>query len=82
MELTNKSVKVLDKSGEDFLYLLRMFVNLSHATVKEEICIGPQIRRIMYDEDFGRKRKSTEFVTRKSVTLFFIVVVCGQNIER
>jgi hypothetical protein len=81
VELTNKSVKVLDKSGEDFLYLLCTFVNLSHATVKEEICVGPKIRRIMYDEDFGKKRKSTELATRKSVTLFLIGVVCGQNME-
>jgi len=59
MKLTKKSVIVLDRGGEDFLHLLSKCLNLSHAKVKEEIFVGPQIRKVMFDEDFGRKINST-----------------------
>jgi hypothetical protein len=81
MKLTNKSVEVLDKCGKDFLYLLSKFLNLSNAKVKGEIFVAQQIRRVMYDVDFGGKLKSIELVARKSITLFFIGFVCSQNKE-
>jgi len=73
MKLTKKSVKVLDKNGEDFLYLLSKFLNLSHVKVEEEIFVGPQIREVMFDADFGSKIKSTELAARKSINLFFFL---------
>jgi hypothetical protein len=67
MKLTKKSVKGLDKGGEDFLYLLSKFLNHSHAKVEEDIFVGAQIRRVMFDDDFGWKIKSTESAARKSI---------------
>jgi len=81
MKLTKKSVKVLDKDGEDFLYLLSKFLNLIHVKVEEEIFVGPQIREVMFDADFGRKIKSTELAARKSINLFFLGFVGSQKEE-
>jgi hypothetical protein len=46
MKLTKKSVEVFDKGGEDLLCLLSKFPNLSQAKVKEEIFVGPQIKKL------------------------------------
>jgi hypothetical protein len=74
-------VELLDKGGEDFLYWISKFLNRSNTKVKEEIFVGPQIRRIMCNEDFRKKHKSTELALRENITLFFIDFVCNQNVE-
>jgi hypothetical protein len=48
MKITKKSVEVFDKGGEDSLYLLSKFLNLSHAKVKEEIFVDPRIRQFVF----------------------------------
>jgi len=39
----------LTKVVEDFLHLLSKFLNLGHAKVKDEIFVGPQIRKFVFD---------------------------------
>ena len=61
--------------------MLSKFLNLSHAKVKEEIFVCPQIRKVRFDEDFGRKIKSIELAARKSIKLFFLGFVGNQKEE-
>jgi hypothetical protein len=45
-------VKVLPKTGNCFKYLCKRFPPLSEAELKEGIFVGPDIRKLMFDEDF------------------------------
>jgi hypothetical protein len=45
-------VKALPKTGNCFKYLCEVFPHLSQAKLKEGIFIGPDIRKLMFDEDF------------------------------
>lgn len=60
-------MKALDKSGEHFLYLCSKFPNLSDAKVKQSISVGPQIREVIFDENFEMKSNSSEVFAWKSL---------------
>jgi hypothetical protein len=45
-------VKALPKTGNCFKYLCEIFPNLLQAKLKEGVFIGPDIRKLMFDEDF------------------------------
>jgi hypothetical protein len=45
-------VKDLPKTGNCFKYLCKMLPHLSEAKLKEGVFIGPDIRKLMFDEDF------------------------------
>jgi hypothetical protein len=61
------SVKALDKSGEHCLYLWCKFPYLSDAKVKQSIFVGPQIREVMFDENFEMKLNSFEVAAWRSL---------------
>jgi hypothetical protein len=57
--LMRNFVETLDKIVEGFIYLRSKFPNLSDDKVKEGIFVGPQIGRVMFNENFERKFNST-----------------------
>lgn len=50
--LMKQYVKALDKEGECFKYLKKQFPKLSDAKITEGIFDGPQIRKMLRDDDF------------------------------
>jgi len=54
------SVKGMDKTGHGFEYLRNKFPNVSDAKIKEGICIGPQIRKLMQGKQFDEELDETE----------------------
>ncbi|GBM61358.1 hypothetical protein AVEN_112241-1 [Araneus ventricosus] len=65
-------VKVLPKEGECFKYLCDQFPGLSEAKLKESVFIGPNIRKIMKDENFETKMETNE---RKAGESFKLVII-------
>lgn len=53
-------VKVMGKSREEFIYIKSYFPNASDAKLKEEIFIGPQIRKVLKDENFKENLSTLE----------------------
>jgi len=53
-------VKGMDKTGHGFEYVRNNFPNMSDAKVKEDIFIGPQIRKLMQDKQFDEDPNETE----------------------
>ncbi|GBN89806.1 hypothetical protein AVEN_67319-1 [Araneus ventricosus] len=53
-------VKALPKDGECFKYLCDQYSGLSEAKLKEGVFIGPDIRKIMKDENFEIKMETNE----------------------
>jgi hypothetical protein len=53
--LIKKIVKALDTESAAFQYLRQMFPNCQNAKLKEGICVGPQIRKIVKDPQFEEK---------------------------
>ena len=48
------SVKTMGKTNSArFQHLKSKFPNLSEAKIKDEVFVGPQIRRVFRDQDFG-----------------------------
>jgi hypothetical protein len=45
-------VKSLPKTANYFKYLSKTFPNLSEAKLKEGVFVSPDIRKLMFDEDF------------------------------
>jgi hypothetical protein len=45
-------VKALPKTGNCFKYLCKTFPHLSEAKLKQGVLVGPDIRKLMFDEDF------------------------------
>ncbi|GBO17822.1 hypothetical protein AVEN_213402-1 [Araneus ventricosus] len=62
-------VKALSKEGECFKYLCDQFPGLSEAKLKEGVFIGPDIRKIMKDENFETKLETSERNTWESSKL-------------
>jgi hypothetical protein len=63
------AMKALHKSGKCFLYLRSKFQNLS---VKEGIFVRPQIRKLIFHENFEKKKKiSTELAAWTSFKASF-----------
>ncbi|GBM93275.1 hypothetical protein AVEN_168041-1 [Araneus ventricosus] len=53
-------VKALPEEDECFKYLCDQFPGLSEAKLKEGVFVGPDIRKMMKDEDFETKMKINE----------------------
>ena len=64
-------VKALPKCGNCFKYLCYKFPNLSDAKLKEGVFTGPDIRKLMLDEDFLHSMNAVE---REAWTAFKCVV--------
>jgi hypothetical protein len=45
-------VKALPKTGNSFKHLCKTFPHLLEAKIKEDVFIGPDIRKLMFEEDF------------------------------
>jgi hypothetical protein len=58
--LMENFVKAMDRDGQDFLYLQKMFPRISDAKIKEGICIGPQIMELMKYQNFERSLNESE----------------------
>lgn len=59
-------VKALPKEEETFKHLAQAFPRLSEAKIKEGVFTGPDIRRLMKDQDFISKMKEHEKATWES----------------
>lgn len=73
--LMKQFVKALSKQGECFKYLCNKFPSLSEAKLKEGIFVGPDIRKLMKDEDFETKMNFEEkeaWVSFKKVVKNFL----------
>lgn len=53
-------VKAMDKDGAGFHYLKEKFPRVSDAKIKEGIFVGPQIRTLIKDEQFGELLSQVE----------------------
>lgn len=62
-------VKALDKEGEAFEYLTTIFPTISNAKIKEGIFNGPQIRKVLENENFALLLTSNEAAAWKSFQL-------------
>lgn len=58
--LMKNFVKAMDKTGEGFQYLKSIFPRLSDPKLKEGIFVGPDIRRVMKDQNFVSKLNTLE----------------------
>ncbi|GBM72250.1 hypothetical protein AVEN_221184-1 [Araneus ventricosus] len=56
-------VKALPKEGECFKYLCDQFPGLSEAKLKEGVFVGPDIRKMMKDENFETKMEANERIS-------------------
>ncbi|GBO18575.1 hypothetical protein AVEN_119415-1 [Araneus ventricosus] len=65
-------VKALPKEGECFKYLYDQYSGLSEAKLKEGMFIGPDIRKIMNDENFETKMETNR---RKAWESFKLVII-------
>jgi hypothetical protein len=64
-------VKAFPKTGNCFKYLYKEFLHLSEAKLKEGLFVGPDIRKLMFVEDFLLTMTA---VVRKAGTAFRSVV--------
>lgn len=64
--LMKQFVKALPKEGECFRYLSEQFPGLSEAKLKEGVFVGPDIKKLMKDEDFELKMEDQEKKAWKS----------------
>lgn len=53
-------VKAMDRSGLGFAYLRNTFPQISEVKIKEGIFVGPNIRKLMKDENFDAQLNDTE----------------------
>ena len=58
--LMKQMVKAMDKTLPAFNYLVEKFPNLSGATIKEGIFVGPQIRQLIFDSSFDASMNDIE----------------------
>jgi len=58
--LMKQFVKALDINDECYKYIRNKFPNLTDAKVKEGIFVGPDIRKLMKDEEFIKTMKTDE----------------------
>ncbi|GBN50607.1 hypothetical protein AVEN_77669-1 [Araneus ventricosus] len=64
-------VKALPKEGGCFKYLCDQFPGLPEAKLKEDVFVGPDIRKIMKDENFDTKMETSERKAWESFKLVF-----------
>ena len=58
--LMKNFVKAMNKDSEGFMYLRGKFPKTSDAKIKEGIFIGPEIRKVMLDDNFDEKLNDIE----------------------
>ena len=58
--LMKQFVKVLNKDGDCFNYIAKIFLGLSIEKLKASICDGPQIRKLMQDKTFTARMTVAE----------------------
>ena len=51
----------LGKSGEGFVNLIGKFPNICDTKFKQGMFVDPQIRKVMFDDNFERKLNFTDF---------------------
>jgi hypothetical protein len=64
-------VKALPKTGNCFKYLCKKFLHLSNTKLKVGVFVGPDIRKLIFDEDF--LLKMTEFERKAWIALKNVV---------
>jgi hypothetical protein len=67
--------KALPKNGNCFRYVCKKFPHLSEAKLKEVMFVGPDIRKLMFDEDFLLTMTEVEreaWIAFKSVVTKFL----------
>jgi hypothetical protein len=52
LDIMKQFVKALPKTGNFFKYLCKTFTHLSESKLKEGVFVGPDIRKLMFDEGF------------------------------
>jgi hypothetical protein len=52
LRITKQFVKALPKTGNCFKYLCKTFPHVSEAKLKEGLFVGPDKRKLIFDEDF------------------------------
>ncbi|GBO38069.1 hypothetical protein AVEN_128562-1 [Araneus ventricosus] len=62
-------VKALPKESQCFKYLCDQFPGLSEAKLKEGVFVGPDIRKMMKDENFETKMETNEIKAWESFKL-------------
>lgn len=67
--LLKNFIKALDKEGDAFAYLKTLFKSLSFAKIKEGIFDGPQIKKLLKDEQFQTYLSSDEVAAWNSFKL-------------
>jgi hypothetical protein len=73
--ITKQFVKALPKTGNCFKCLCKTFLHLSEAKLKEGVFIGPDIRKVMMDDDFLLTMTEVEreaLIAFKSVVTTFL----------
>jgi hypothetical protein len=67
--------KALPKTGNCFQYLCKRFLHLAEAKLKEDVFVGPDIRKLIFSEDFLIKMTEVEreaWIAFKSVVIKFL----------
>jgi hypothetical protein len=73
--IMKKFVRALKKIGNCFKYLCKKFPHLSEAKLKEGVFVGPDIRKLIFDEDFLLAMTEVEreaWIAFKSVVTKFL----------
>lgn len=73
--LMKQFVKALDKESDGFKYLLQLFPTMTESKIKEGIFVGPDIRKLMKDDNFNDKLNATElraWLSLKDVIVNFL----------
>jgi hypothetical protein len=68
-------IKALPKAGDCFKYLCKKFPHSSEAKLKERVLVGPDIGKLMFDEDFLLTMTEVEreaWIAFKSVVTKFL----------
>ena len=58
--LIKNFVKALDRDERGFQYLMKLFPKISYAKIKEAFFFGPDIRRLMNDDNFAKWLSANE----------------------
>ena len=58
--LIKQFVKAFPKEGECFKYLCDQFSGLSEQKLKDDVFVGPDVRKMMKDENFEKKMERNE----------------------
>lgn len=66
--LMKNFVKAMDKNGKGFQYIRGKFPGLSDAKVKEGIFVGPQIRKLLKDQNFEENLSALELSAWRAFT--------------